>query len=239
MASSVRSEHLLGRHGSYHSAEGIYMTGTFLSIGAGPGIGLSTARRFAAAGHKVVLAARSKENLISLSSELQNGPNAGVEIEVVDCIDSLSVGALIDRHASDLEIMHYNAAVLRLQTLEDQSIVSVIEDITIDVTSALVAIRQAHMAMVPKGRGSILLTGGLLATHPRADRLTLSAGKAALRCAAQALFPEFKPQGIHIVMLMVATKVAPGSTVAATLGDAFWNLHVQPTAQWHWEAHPS
>ena len=214
------------------------MTGTFLSIGAGPGIGLSTARRFATAGHKVVLAARSREHLIALAAELQSGPNAGVEIEVVDCIDSLSVGALVDRHASNLEILHYNAAVIRPQTLDDQSIVSVIEDIAIDVTSALVAIRQAHAAMVPKGRGSILLTGGRLATHPLADRLTLSAGKAALRCAAQALFPQFTPQGIHIVILMVATRVAPGSAVAAALGDAFWNLHVQPSDQWHWEADP-
>jgi len=165
------------------------MAGTFLTIGAGPGIGLATARRFAAEGHKVVLAARSAERLAETADDLRRGSNAGVEIALVDCSNSASVAALVDCHAADLTVLHYNAAALRTQSLQAQSIDSIGEDMHVDVVSALVAARQAYAAMAPRRSGSILFTGGILATNPVADLLTLSVGKAALRCAAQALFP--------------------------------------------------
>jgi NADP-dependent 3-hydroxy acid dehydrogenase YdfG len=49
------------------------MAGLFLGIGAGPGIGLSTARRFAAEGFPVVLAARKVERLEALANDLRRG----------------------------------------------------------------------------------------------------------------------------------------------------------------------
>ena len=212
------------------------MAGTFLSIGTGPGIGLATARRFAAEGYRVVLAARNAARLAETADDLRRGPNADVEVEPVDCSDSASVAALVDRYAADLTVLHYNAAALRPQSLQAQSIDSIGEDMHVDVTSALVAARQAYAAMAPRRSGSILLTGGILATNPVADMLTLSVGKAALRCAAQALFPGFAADGIHVAVLTIAAGIRPGSPAATAVGDAFWALHAQPRDQWQWEA---
>jgi NADP-dependent 3-hydroxy acid dehydrogenase YdfG len=53
------------------------MAGLFLGIGAGPGIGLSTARRFAIEGFRVVLAARKVERLEALADDLRRGPTPG------------------------------------------------------------------------------------------------------------------------------------------------------------------
>jgi short-subunit dehydrogenase len=100
-----------------------FTAGLFLGIGAGPGIGLSTARRFATEGFRVVLAARKVERLEALADDLRRGPNAGVEIASVDCSDSLQVGELVDQYAPDLEVIHYNAAVVRAQSLREQSMV--------------------------------------------------------------------------------------------------------------------
>ena len=94
------------------------MAGLFLGIGAGPGIGLSTARRFAAEGFPVVLAARKVERLEELANDLRQGPNAGVELASVDCADPLQVAELVGRYAPELEVVHYNAAVIRTQTLQ-------------------------------------------------------------------------------------------------------------------------
>jgi len=212
------------------------MAGTFLSIGAGPGIGLATAQRFAAEGHKVVLAARRAERLAETAADLRLGPNVGVDVELVDCADSADVAALVDRYAADLAVLHYNAASLRTQSLQAQSIASIGEDMHIDVTSALVAARQAYAAMTPRRAGSILFTGGILATNPIADMLTLSAGKAALRCTAQALFSGFAADGIHVAVLTIAASIRPASPAATAVGDAFWALHAQPRDQWQWEA---
>jgi short-subunit dehydrogenase len=126
------------------------MAGLFLGIGAGPGIGLSTARRFATEGFRIVLAARKIERLEALADDLRREPNAGVEIASVDCSDSLQVGELVDRYAVDLEVIHYNAAVVRAQTLQEQSLASIAEDIEVDISSALVAVRQAGAAMAPR-----------------------------------------------------------------------------------------
>src|ERR1700738_66084 len=212
------------------------MAGLFLGIGAGPGIGLSTARRFAAEGFRVVLAARKVERLEALADDLRRGPNAGVEIASVDCSDSLQVGGLVDRYGPDLDVVHYNAAVIRAQTLQEQSLASIAEDTEVNIASALVAVRQAGAAMVSRRGGSILLTGGMLGVKPVSNLLTLSVGKAGLRCAAEALFPDFAAQGVHIAVLTIGTGITPGSKSAEEVGEAFWRLHAQPRHQWVWEA---
>ncbi|AEK42281.1 SDR family NAD(P)-dependent oxidoreductase [Amycolatopsis mediterranei] len=43
---------------------------TFALVGAGPGLGLATARRFGAAGHPVALIARDAERLAELTTAL-------------------------------------------------------------------------------------------------------------------------------------------------------------------------
>ena len=212
------------------------MAGLFLGIGAGPGIGLSTARRFATEGFRVVLAARKVERLEGLADDLRRGPNASVETASVDCSDSLQVGDLVHRYAPDLEVMHYNAAVVRAQSLREQSLASIAEDIEVDIASALVAVKQSAEVMLARRRGSILLTGGILGVKPVSNLLTLSVGKAGLRCAAEALFPDFAPQGVHIAVLTIGTGIAPGSKSAEAVGQAFWRLHTQPRDQWTWEA---
>src|ERR1700716_2067809 len=222
---------------SEHTKGAKFMAGLFLGIGVGPGIGLSTARRFAAEGFPVVLTARNVERLEGLANDLRQGPNAGVEIASVDCSDSLRVGELVDRYAADLEVIHYNAAVIRAQTLQQQSLASIAENIEVDIASALVAVRQAGAAMASSRRGgSILLTGGILGVKPVSNLLTLSVGKAGLRCAAEALFPDFAAQGVHIAVLTIATGIAPGSKRAEAVAEAFWHLHAQPRDQGVWEA---
>jgi short-subunit dehydrogenase len=213
-----------------------FMAGLFLGIGAGPGIGLSTARRFATEGFRVVLAARKVERLEALADDLRQGPNVGVEIASVDCSDSLQVAELVCRYAPELQVIHYNAAVIRAQTLQEQSLASIAEDIDVDIASALVAVKQAAEVMLARRRGSILLTGGILGVKPVSNLLTLSVGKAGLRCAAEALFPGFAAQGVHIAVLTIGTGIAAGSKNAEAVGDAFWRLHAQPRDQWAWEA---
>ena len=90
--------------------------------------------------------------------------------------------------------------------------------------------------MAPRWSGSILFTGGILATNPVADMLTLSVCKAALRCAARALFPGCAADGIHVAVLTIATAVRPASAAATAVAEAFWALHAQPRDQWPWEA---
>lgn len=213
---------------------------TYLLIGAGPGIGLATAERFAVEGYRVVLAARNTKRLEDFAQRLRlNGHQ--IETARVDAIDSAAVAALVREVGSQLTVLHYNAGVLhydesgQLQTrrIEDESIDSLGSDITVNLTSALAAIKTA--AQVMGRQGTILVTGGGFGIEPTADFLNISVAKAGLRAATKALFPVMQKQGIHIATVTVATLVSPGSLHCPAIAEAFWKLHAQEKTDWSWE----
>lgn len=215
---------------------------TYLIIGAGPGIGIATAQRFAKEGYRVVLASRSGRSIAAQVADLR-ARGAEVVVEAVDAADPKSVAALVHRHGAELAVLHYNAGVLHYdangnlqpRTLAQESVESLSSDIHINLVSALAAVKAAEAAMAPRGSGTILLTGGGFGVEPTPAFLNVSVAKAGLRAAAKALFEPLKQQGIHLATATVATLVAPGSAKAAEIAEAFWLLHAQDPARWDWE----
>lgn len=215
---------------------------TYLIIGAGPGIAIETARRFAREGFRIVLAARTGKRIASAVAELRRD-GAAVELETLDASDPAGVAALVGRHARDLSVLHYNAAAihydaqgqLQLHPLEQETLESLAADTNTNLLSALSAIKAAADIMAPRGAGTILLTGGGLSLRPHAGLLALSIGKAGLRAAAQALFEPMQLKNIHLATVTVSTLVSPGSAKAGEVADAFLRLHRQPKDQWDWE----
>jgi short-subunit dehydrogenase len=218
------------------------MSKTIMIIGAGPGIGQATAQRFAAEGFRVILAARNPQRLEAQAQALRDS-GTHVETVSIDASDVPAVAALVSRYAEQLDVLHYNAGVLhydgagnvQMRPLSVESVDSLVSDLHINIGSALAAIRAVMSQMTAKGSGTLLLTGGGLATHPFADLLSLSIGKAGLRATAQALFQPLKAQGVHIATVTVGTSVAPDSPQARAVAEAFWALHAQPADQWTWE----
>jgi len=109
-------------------------------------------------------------------------------------------------------------------------------NLSVDILGALAAIKYFAPYMEERRKGTILLTGGGLALGPSAEYLSLSIGKAGIRCLAQALFPQLSAKGIHIATLTVTMMVSPGSEQAAAAAEAFWSLHAEPEGRWTWEA---
>lgn len=211
---------------------------TLLTIGAGPGIGLATARRFAAEGYRVVLASRNPQRL---RDSIQDADAFG--FDRVDASNPHDVAALVASHADQLAALHFNTGVLHYNSagelqprpLASETVDSLIADLQINVTSALAAIGPAADAIERNGGGSLLLTGGGLGIEPSPQFLTLSTGKAALRAAAKALFEPMKARGVHVAMVSVSTLVSPDSQHPEAVARAFWDLHAQPRDAWTWE----
>lgn len=216
---------------------------TYLAIGAGPGIGIATAERFAKEGFRVVLASRSGDSVASRVAALRKS-GADVETVRVDAADVEAVGALVRRYASDLAVLHYNAGILhydaagQLQTrsLEQETAATLDQELRIDLVSALSATKAAQDAMAARGEGTILLTGGGFGVEPTAAFLTISVAKAGVRAAAKALFEPAKDKGVHVATVTVSTLVAPESEKAKEVAEAFWRLHAEPKDAWNWEA---
>jgi short-subunit dehydrogenase len=211
---------------------------TFLSIGAGPGIGYATAERFAKEGFRIILSARNLSRLSELAEKLKT-QGYTVETQTVDASDPNSVEALIEstvERYGTLDVLHYNAANLRKETLAEQAITSFNSDLAVNVGGAMVAAQTAIKTMSAGNKGTILLTGGHFALTPNPEYVSLSLGKAGIRALAFALFEPSKALDVHVATVTVAAYVQPYSSEATAIGEEFWKLHTQAKDAWTVEA---
>ena len=210
---------------------------TFLSIGSGPGMGLATAERFAREGFDIVLSARSADKVQGLADQLK-AKGYKAEVRTVDAGDPASVAKLVSEVESahgGIDVLHFNAASMRNQTLADQPRDSFNTDLAVNIGGAAVAAQAAAPKMLQRGSGSVLFTGGGFGLQPHPEYLSLSIGKAGIRALAQGIFEPFKKKGVHVATVTVAGFVSTAEDANA-VAEEFWKLHSQPSGSWEVEA---
>ena len=207
-----------------------------MSIGTGPGMGASTAARFAREGFDLILVARDVSKLAPLADSIREETGRDLKIEGLDATNYPAVQQLADRLGQTVGVVHYNAAAIHKTDILQTPMETIEHDLKVDIAAALAAIKYFSTHMEKRRKGTILLTGGNFAVVPSADYVSLSIGKAGIRCMTQALFPQLGAKGIHIATLTVMREVIPGSETATAAADAFWALHSQIKGQWTWEA---
>ncbi len=188
----------------------------FIGIGVGPGLGASTAERFAQEGFDILLTARNKNRVLELADAIAKKTGVKATALELDASDLKAIADFTEKYGSSADVMHFNAAGMSSPVLQDTSVESLENDLRVNITSPLVTIKGFTSHLAKKGKGTILLTGGALAMYPSADYLTVSIG-------------------IHIATVTVAKSVSPGSSDAKQVADEFWNLHNQPRDKWAWE----
>jgi short-subunit dehydrogenase len=207
---------------------------TFLSIGAGPGIGYATAERFAREGFVVILAARNASKLGELAARLAS-KGFQAHAKVVDAADANAVAALIQETEIEfgtLDVVHYNAAHLHPGSVLDQQIATFNTDLAVNIGGALAASQAALKTMFARGRGALLFTGGGWGVHPNPEYISISIGKAGVRALTLGLFPYARSHGVHVGSVTVAALIEPDSAEATGVADTFWALYLQPEAEW-------
>jgi short-subunit dehydrogenase len=164
-----------------------------LLVGAGPGLGMEVARRFADGGYRVTLVARSTHGLRDLADGLA-GTGARIDTIAADVGDAEGLRARMtdlynEQGAPGLII--YNAVMGAPDQLLSSSIEHLQTAYAVDVIGAIVMTQVAAPAMRAAGSGTIIVTGGGFADHPIPALTTVSLGKAALRSAATMLGADF------------------------------------------------
>jgi NADP-dependent 3-hydroxy acid dehydrogenase YdfG len=180
-----------------------------LILGSGPGLAFSVARRFAADGWRVVLAARNEERLQQQAATLR-GEGAEVSYHVCDVSDFDALDRLVRQEYADggVDVLTYNAAVIRPNTpLLETSIDQIRSDLLIDIGGALIAARAGIPAMRERGGGTIIFSGGDLAHNPWHGMLTLGVGKAGMRNAVAALNQDPAAEGLRISYVNIAAYI--------------------------------
>jgi len=210
----------------------------FLSIGTGPGMGYETAARFAREGFRIILSARDAEKGEELLRKLRN-EGFSVEYRRVDASSAENIAELmsaVQKEFGDIDVVHYNAAAMRQNTIDAQPAESFNDDLAVNIGGALDATKAAAAEMSKRKNGTILLTGGGFALAPHPEFLSLSIGKAGIRALVLGLFEPLKKDHVHIATVTVSASVAPDSKEAKDVGELFWQLHNQPVDEWTSEA---
>jgi short-subunit dehydrogenase len=210
-----------------------------LLLGAGPGLGLAVARRFAVGGYRVSLVARSTDGLSHLAASLADTGAEIVTIEA-DASDPEGLGARMTelyRGDSAPGVIIYNAVMGAPDQLLSSSIAHLQTAYAVDVVSAIVVAQVASPAMKAAGFGIMIVTGGGFADHPIPALATVSLGKAALRSAATMLGADLEADGIRVATLTIAGQIVAGTSFdPERIAERYWDV-VHTDGSWQAEFH--
>lgn len=182
-----------------------------LLTGASAGIGAATARVFAGAGARLVLAARSREPLERLAAALP-----GALAVPTDVGDAAQCCALVERALAAhgrVDILLNNAGVGLAGPVAGLAAADLERAMAVDLLGPLHLIQAALPAMCARGRGQIINISTVLAATPLPYLGGYAAAKAALERLSEALRMELRGSGVAV------TVVRPGTTRTGFAGN--------------------
>jgi short-subunit dehydrogenase len=198
-----------------------------LLVGAGPGLGMAVARRFAVGGYQVTLVARSTDRLRDLAGTLAD-TGAKISTIAADASDPDGLGTRMRElylGNGAPGVIVYNAVMGAPDRLLSSSVAHLQAAYSVDVISAIVVAQVAAPAMRAAGFGTILVTGGGFADHPIPALATVSLGKAALRSAATMLGADLEPDGIRVATLTIAGQIVTGTSFdPERITERYWEV---------------
>ena len=207
-------------------------------VGAGPGIGLAVARKFAREGFEIALLARRTEALETYVAELRRvgGVAHPFPVDVADMGRLADVFEHINTQVGAPQVLVYNAAIVRQGQPSELNVADLVAQFQINVAAGLTCAQQVIPNMKTQNNGTILFTGGGLALNPHPLYSSLAASKAALRNLCYSLSTELEPFGIHVATVTIAGYVQPDTFFDPNLiAERYWQLHSQKPGQWQTE----
>jgi NAD(P)-dependent dehydrogenase (short-subunit alcohol dehydrogenase family) len=194
--------------------------------GAGPGLGAQIARDAAAAGAKVMLAARTEAYLKQLSTELA-GAGADVAYQACDVTVSAECEDLMataEERFGGVDCVVCNAFASGRAyglTLEEADVDDWRDAFDVNVFGSLRVVKAAIPRLKTGGGGSVIFIGSQIVRRVFVGRGPYAASKAALLTAAQVLARELGPFGIRV------NTVVPGRMWGPSLLDYIERLAVE------------
>lgn len=169
-----------------------------LVTGASRGIGEAMARRFAAAGARVSLAARTLPALSALAGEL-----GGAAFDV-DLLDPAAVDGLIqrvERDAGPIDVLVNNAGVETSQWLHLDEPQHLRDAIALNLEAPVMLTRAVLPGMLERGRGSLVYTSSLAGTAGFPGLSVYAATKAGVNNFVASLRLELRDSPVHLTLV--------------------------------------
>ena len=231
---------------------------TVAVIGAGDYIGAAIARRFAAEGFHVFAGRRNADKLAPLVAEIE-GAGGRITARALDARQEDQVGAFLAGAdaTAPLEVCVFNVggnvSFPLLETTE-----RVFRKVwEMACYAGFLSTREAARLMLPRGRGSIFLTGATAGMRGGVGFSAFASAKFGLRALAQSAARELGPQNIHVAHLIIdagvdtewvreriraregdeALRALPPDRLMRpdSVANAYWQLYQQPRDAWTFE----
>lgn len=172
---------------------------TVIITGGSQGVGAAVARRFAAAGARLVLVARGRENLECLAEELRL--QTAVQVVAMDVADHeacvrLYAGA--EREFGSIHVLINNAGYHERGPVEKLDVAALGRMIDVNLKAPIILSRLAIPYLRKAGGGAIINVASLAGRTPVPGAATYSASKFGLRAFTFALGEELAGSGIKV-----------------------------------------
>jgi len=170
-------------------------------VGAGPGNGASLARRFAEAGDKVAMTARSEERLEALAAEIP-----GARGYAWDVRDTRAAGPLFKRIRDELgpvSTLIYNAGSAAFGSLDDVDLDVFQAAWEVNARGLFVAAKEVAPDLRFASPGNLVVIGATASTKGGASFAAFASAKFAQRGLAQSLARHLGPEGVHVSYVIV------------------------------------
>jgi len=225
-----------------------------LVVGAGDATGGAIAKRFAREGYIAVPVRRKLEHLDQLAQEIEDQGGQVVPIGC-DARDEDQVIALFDRveaEIGELAVVVFNIGANVRFPFEEIEVRKFTKIWELACFAGFLTCREAARRMVPRGNGSILVTGASASIKGYAGGAAFGSAKFALRGMTQSLARELWGKGIHVAHFIIdgaidtqwIKKVWPkayekkdqdGILDPEHIAENYWNVHSQPRDSWTFE----
>ncbi|GAA3485790.1 SDR family NAD(P)-dependent oxidoreductase [Streptomyces yanii] len=206
---------------------------TFALVGAGPGLGLATARRFGTAGHGVALIARSAEHLQHLTDDLRRD---GIEARgfSADVLDPVALTCALQDAAEVLgpiEILQYSPVPRAdfMKPLLDTTAADLEDPLAFSLKGPVTCVNAVLPGMRALGHGTLVFVNGGSAVRPHPERAGTSVAFAAESAYVRMLHDVLAAENIHATQLIIPGAIRPDSEHSSpqALAERLYALHAE------------
>jgi short-subunit dehydrogenase len=189
---------------------------TCVIAGAGPGLGLAVAERYAREGFAVYALSRIAARLSSTASQLRS---RGLNVAVIECeprnVDSVETAIrAIETHGGSCDVLVYNAFVDDTRSPISFDPRAILDDLHAELADVLPLIRRRVAAMRAKQGGALVF-----ATYDSPESETKT-----LREFVDALADEIEPAGIRVGIVIIDGALPTSAAELASIADVYWDV---------------
>ncbi|SFH33885.1 short chain dehydrogenase [Priestia megaterium] len=200
-------------------------------VGAGPGLGMSIAKKFGKNGFRIALIARNEEKLNQLVIELEQ---LGIEAASfqADILNKAQISlafATIKEKYGFIDVVEYSPtpSIDTVTTALDVTEENALYQFQFNVLGAISSIREVLPDMLDKQSGALLFTTGGAVVNPVPMMGNVGIAVSGLRNYIFNLNSELKDKGIYAGHISIGIWMQPNSGVQDKIADIWYDMYTK------------